>query len=97
MKKKIAVVTSGFLPVPATKGGAVENLIFNLIKENEKNEKFEFVVFSIYDKSAQVESINYKKTKFYFYNPKKIILLLDKIFFFIAKNILKKKLVLQKK
>lgn len=91
MKKKIAIVTSGFLPVPATKGGAVENLIFNLIKENEKNETFEFIVFSIYDKSAQDESINYKKTKFQFYNPKKIILLLDKIFFFIAKNILKKK------
>ena len=91
MKKKIAVVTSGFLPVPATKGGAVENLIFNLIKENEKNEKFEFVVFSIYDKSAHDESSNYKNTKFHFYNPNKTILFLDKIFFFIAKNVLKKK------
>ena len=30
---KIAVITSGFLPVPPTKGGAVENLLYNLIRE----------------------------------------------------------------
>ncbi len=31
---KFAVITSGFLPVPATKGGAVENLIENFLKMN---------------------------------------------------------------
>ena len=34
MNNKIAIVTSGFLPVPATKGGAVENLIVNIINVN---------------------------------------------------------------
>ena len=35
---KLAIITSGFLPVPASKGGAVENLIVNLLNENELNE-----------------------------------------------------------
>ena len=29
-----AFITSGFLPVPATSGGAVETLVQNLIDEN---------------------------------------------------------------
>ena len=32
---KLAVITSGFLPVPASKGGAVETLLMNLLLENE--------------------------------------------------------------
>ncbi len=35
IKNEIAVITSGFLPIPASKGGAVENLIQNIINENE--------------------------------------------------------------
>ena len=35
--EKIAIITSGFLPVPASKGGAVENIVVNLLNENEKN------------------------------------------------------------
>ena len=33
---KIAFITDGKSPVPATKGGAVENLIEDLLDENEK-------------------------------------------------------------
>lgn len=33
---KIAIVTAGVLPVPPVKGGAVENLIYSIITENEK-------------------------------------------------------------
>ena len=47
----IVFITSGFLPVPPTKGGAVENLIFNLMKANEKQENNHLTVYSIYDKS----------------------------------------------
>jgi len=32
--KKVAIVTSGYLPVPATRGGGVEVLDEYLIKEN---------------------------------------------------------------
>ena len=30
--QKIVIITSGFLPVPATEGGAVVNIIVNLLK-----------------------------------------------------------------
>ena len=40
--KKCAIVIPGFLPVPATKGGAVEVLIEELINGNEIEKKFSF-------------------------------------------------------
>ena len=45
-------ITSGFLPVPATKGGAVETLVQNLIDENEIIKNNKFTVLSIYDKNC---------------------------------------------
>ena len=70
---KIAVITSGFLPVPPSKGGAVENLLYNLIKENEVNEKFEFEIFSIYNEEASKIAKEYKKAKFQFIKTNKVI------------------------
>lgn len=88
---KLAVITSGFLPVPATKGGAVENIIVNLLNENEKYKKIEFSIFSVYDKTALDISKFYKKAKFKFIKIPNIIKLTDRCIFFIANNILKKK------
>lgn len=87
---KIAVITSGFLPIPATKGGAVENLIVNLMNENEKNDNFKFYIFSIYDKDAMEQSEKYRNTEFKFIKVNKLIRIMDYITFWIAKNILKK-------
>ncbi len=94
MTKEIAIISSGFLPIPATKGGAVENLIENLLKENEKNiENLKFIVLSVYDLEAQKEAEKYKNVTFKFIKIPYIIKLLDKILYFIAKKIfLKKKL-----
>lgn len=90
MEDKIAIVTSGFLPVPATKGGAVENLIVNMISENEKEKKEKFLIYSIYDDQAKIESEKFKYTKFKFFNMGIIVRSADKIIHFIAKNIMKK-------
>lgn len=87
---KLAVITSGFLPVPASKGGAVETLLMNLLLENEKKADIEFNIFSIYDEKAKEESKEYQKTNFIFIKPPKIVKKIDKIVFSIAKNILKK-------
>lgn len=87
---KIAVITSGFLPVPPSKGGAVENLLYNLIKENEVNEKFEFEIFSIYNEEASKIAKEYKKTKFQFIKTNKVVEFCDLLIFYFAKNILKK-------
>lgn len=88
---KLAIVTGGFLPVPATKGGAVENLIVNFINENEKSNTFLINVFSEYDKKALEEAKKYKNTSVIFIKSNFVVDLADKCVFFIAKNIFKKK------
>ncbi len=87
----IAVITSGFLPVPPTKGGAVENLLYNLIKYNEKEMKVNFNIFSIYDEKAEEEAKKLKYTKIRFYKINYFIKCLDKMIFIFEKYILKKK------
>lgn len=86
----LAIVTGGFLPIPATKGGAVENLIQNYIEYNEAKHNFDITIFSDYDEKAFKEAKKYKYTKIEFIKSNAIINIMDKITFFIAKNILKK-------
>ncbi len=88
---KLAMITSGFLPVPATKGGAVENLIENFLKMNEEYKDYEITVFSIYDEKAREEIKKFKNTQCIFIKSNLFVDSLDKTLFFIAKNILKKK------
>lgn len=92
--KKIAIITSGVFPVPPTKGGAVENLIQNVITENEKDKKLSLYIFSIGDKQAQKISSNFKNTKFYFVNIPQIISFLNIMIFFFFSKILHKKKVM---
>ena len=87
MKNNVAVITSGFLPVPATKGGAVENLVENILNENEKKKRIRFNIFSIYDEKAKLSSNKYNKTSFTFIKTPKIVVLFDKCIYFIAKKI----------
>lgn len=76
-RMKIAFLTNGTSPVPATKGGAVENLIEDLLDENEKRHSFDFSVFSLYEEKATEQSKEYKNSNFYFVKPPKIINCLD--------------------
>lgn len=69
---KILIITSGVLPVPAVKGGAVENLIQMLLDENEKKYKNEITVASIYDERSEKEAKQYKYAKFEFFKENKI-------------------------
>lgn len=62
--KKIAIVTSGSLPIPATKGGGVETLTEILLDENEKSHDFDFTVFTIYDELAIDKQKEYKFSQF---------------------------------
>lgn len=88
--EKIAIITSGFLPVPASKGGAVENIVVNLLNENEKNNKMEFNIISIFDDISYNESKKYSKSKLNFIKVNFLVKFLDKITFLIAKKVLKK-------
>lgn len=62
---RILLVSPGRLPVPATKGGAVETLIELLIDYNEKYLEHEISLLAISDETALEKQEEYKKTTFY--------------------------------
>lgn len=87
---RVAIITTGYLPVPATKGGAVESIIDDFIKQNEKEKKVEFEVFSIYEKESYEIGKRLNKTNIVSIKVNSFIKGFDYIIYFIAKNILKK-------
>lgn len=89
--KKIAIVTVGLFPVPATQGGAVETLVTSLIKQNEIDKKAEFSVYSIFDKVAQEESKKLLQSKIYFIKTPSVIKKADRLIFKIMSAIFPKK------
>lgn len=50
---KIAILTSGILPIPAVKGGAVENLIDFYLDYNHRHQLHDITVYSVSDKLTQ--------------------------------------------
>lgn len=86
---KVAVITSGYFPVPASKGGAVEALDEYLIEKNEKYKELQFEILSIYDEKAVQLSKKYKCSSFIFIKPPKVIKVLDLLVYHIVKDILK--------
>jgi hypothetical protein len=44
---KIAILTSGILPVPAVLGGAVENLIDYYLENNNQHQLHDITVYSV--------------------------------------------------
>ena len=50
---KIAVLTSGILPVPAVLGGAVENLIDFYLEHNNKHKLHDITIYSVYNKKVK--------------------------------------------
>lgn len=90
MNNRIAIVTSGYFPVPATKGGAVEALVENIINENERQGKLYLTVFSSFEENAVDIAREYKNTEIVFVKTPKIIKLLDIFIFHLAKDFLKR-------
>ena len=62
--KNICFITSGVLPVPAVKGGAIEQLIQQLCEDNEKNPHFELTVITKKDQSGMAAQQPYRHTHF---------------------------------
>lgn len=92
--EKVLILTSdsntGY-PVPATKGGAVSELVENIIDSNEKNPVFNFELVSIYEEKAEKKAKKYNYTKFHWCTPRTIVNSLDKVIFKIAKLLLKER------
>lgn len=87
---KIAFITTGYFPIPPTKGGAVENLVYALVNENEKERKHCMHIYSVYDDDAKNSSLRYKYTRFKYIKIPKILQKMDSIIYYFASNILKK-------
>lgn len=90
-KMKVAFLTPGMSPIPATKGGAVENLIEDLLDENEKSSCFDFSILSLYEEKAFKKAQKYKNSEFCFVKCPGIIKRIDRCIYWIAKNVLNKK------
>lgn len=50
---KIAVVTSGILPIPAVQGGAVETLVDHYLEYNDRHKLHDITVFSVFHPSVE--------------------------------------------
>lgn len=66
-RMRIAIITSGILPVPAVKGGAVENLVEFYINENEKTGIHDITVYSVRP-DGNLPELPQKHTRFVFVN-----------------------------
>lgn len=87
---EIAIVTSGYQPVPAALGGGVEALIDHLIDRNEVYGAVQLTVFSTYHEKSVQMAERFQKTRFIFIKPPVIVRICDRLIYFLAKRILKK-------
>ena len=75
----ILIISPGVYPVPATKGGAVENLIEILMKSKEITNQHKITVYTVYDEKAKKEAeklncrIKYVYTNKKFYQLQRVI------------------------
>lgn len=91
---KIAFITSGVLPVPSARGGAVETLLDALARENEKAENpFLFTFYSIGDLKAEkmVAESCFKQTEYKFIDIPAAVKRIDETVFLLMNNVFKSK------
>lgn len=93
MSSHVAVVTSGYLPVPNVLGGAVEALDMMMVRENEKTPNFKFTVFSSWAPGVDeiVRDGAFQHTDFRFIKTPMLVKAADRCIYWAAKYILRKK------
>ena len=64
---KIAILTSGILPIPAVQGGAVENLIDFYLEYNEMHHLHDITIYSIYNIKTNNHIAHKSKVNHYHY------------------------------
>lgn len=77
---KICLITPNLLPVPSVNGGAIEGLVTNVIREQEKKPKMDLTVVSIFNGRALEESKNYKYTKFIYIKKNLLYVILGAVY-----------------
>lgn len=89
-KLKVVIITSGYLPIPAVKGGGVETLIDYLISENETQQELELTVFSSFDEGADLSAKKLTKCSLVFIKTPGFIRLSDKLVYWFSRVVLRK-------
>lgn len=89
LMKKVAIISSGYFPVPAVKGGAVETLIENIAIGNEANKEFQLTIYSTIDDKAKEISDGYKNTNVRYVKDKWLVEHLDLLIYTLAKKVIK--------
>lgn len=79
-------MTSGYFPVPAAMGGAVESIVENIVRVNEIRQELNITVISTYNEEAQKLSDKYKHSEFIFIKTPTAVKLIDKFVYLIAKK-----------
>ena len=64
---RIAILTSGVLPVPAVQGGAVENLLDFVLEYNNKHQLHDITVFSVFHPKVSNHPAFLSKANHYYY------------------------------
>lgn len=77
--KKIAFISSGYLPLPSAKGGAVETLIDTLTNSEKVNQNYQIDVYSVYDKEAFYMSSNQNKINYIYIRTDSVFNKINKI------------------
>lgn len=85
---RVLIIPPGVLPVPATKGGAVEKLIETYINENEKQHRINFTIYTIQNNSNN--NLEYKYTEFKYIKNNKLTYKIERAFRWIINNKLPK-------
>lgn len=87
-KKKILFISAGLFPIPASKGGAVEELIDTFTENNAKEDRYDVSVASCAYGGPEIK----KKTggvKYYYFRTPFYISLADKVYYLYVDKILK--------
>ena len=91
----ITLIMGSVFPVPAVKGGAVENLIENIAKAHEKEKKVNLNIICAYDFNAEkIAKEKFKNTNFNYIKVCKINKFIDQCISFVATKIFHKKNVM---
>ena len=85
---KVLVISPGVLPIPASKGGAVEKLIESYMRYNEIHHKVDFTLYTV--KQELDYDLKFKNTKFVYVDIENIIYKIDRGIRYIINNKLPK-------
>lgn len=84
---KILIINPGGLPVPDVKGGAVQAIVTDIIKQNEIKKNIDLYSMTPYDYEAACDAEKYKSTHFIFFSVPKIIKFVDKLIYYLFSHI----------